>query len=100
MTESVQWLSVNCQDLVSWQGEPGEDGKAIGSEGALGGLTFAELAVMASLTRRKDCLDKDANIALGRVPASNYRETEGFLAMALLKHNLRAEEGLGKNRGD
>ena len=55
---------------------------------------------MASLTRGKDCLDKDANIALGRVPAPHYREAEGFLAMTLLKHNLGAEERVGKNRGD
>ena len=67
--------------------------------GALGGLTFAQLAVMAGLARWQDCLDKDANIALGRVPASHDREAKGLFAVALLKHNLGAGEGGETNRG-
>ena len=51
---------------------------------------------MACLSSGKDGLDKDSNVALGRVPAAHYREPQRLLPMTLLENHLgssRCQEG-------
>ncbi len=48
-------------------------------------LTFRQSSLIRRLPVREDCLDEDANGALGRVPPADDAEPEAFPARALFE---------------
>lgn len=84
MAESVQGLSVHCQDLVpwTWVQEQVQEQQP----------TFQQLVVVAGLAGGEDSFDKYPNVSFGRIPAAHYGEPKGLLPVALLKRNLGVSE--------